>query len=373
MKIPATKKFQYSYSLIIFLAILLFSSKTIAAFRYLQEGMLAPILNGVDLVTGEKVSIEDWKDDGPTVIIFWATWSKRSINELSDMAELALKYQDKSVHFIAVNVEGKTITNQLKEHITGEIKKLDLSFPSIIDSDFEFFNKFGVIAVPSTAIIDSSGLLRYAPAGYSYTIQDKIIDSIEVLLGIRKTDKLETVRKGYTPSLKASRYYGLALRMLNKRGYESSLDNLVLSIEADSLFAAPYNIRGIIYTKLDSLDLARQAFEKAIGLDSLFVAARAGLGKVLFKKGETSLAIENLQHVLNQDESYTPALLDLALSISKTDSSLKALEYLEEARELNPIDPEVHYYLGQVYKSLNQMGNSALSYRTSLELYLFAH
>ena len=136
-------QYRYIYSFVILLVLLFFSTKSIAAFRYLQEGMPAPILNGVDLVTGQKISTEDWKDDGTTIIVFWATWSKRSIDELSDMAELAVKYQDKPVHFIAVNVEGKTITKQLKEKIAREMAGLNISFASIIDAEMEFFNKFG--------------------------------------------------------------------------------------------------------------------------------------------------------------------------------------------------------------------------------------
>lgn len=368
---PFLKYTRYFNSILILIVILLLSSKSIAAFRYLQEGMQAPILKGVDLLTGEKISTEDWKDDGTTIIVFWATWSKRSLEELSDMAKLSVRFQDKQVHFIAVNVDGQTVTKQMAEKITGEINNLNISFATIIDYELEFFNKFGVIAVPSTAIIDSSGLLRYAPAGYSYTIQDKIIDSIEVLLGLKKLDAKKILVAGYTPTLKASRYYGLALRLLNKRMYESALEKLVFSIEADSIFAAPYNVRGIIYTKLDSLASAKISFEKAIELDSLSVAALAGYGKVLYRMGDYTRAIENLQTALALDEGYAPALLDMGLSISKTDSSLKALVYLEEAKELNPKDPEVHYYLGQVYKTLNQLGNCAVSFKISLELYLF--
>ena len=364
-------KTRYFNIVLTLLVILMVSSKSIAAFRYLQEGMPSPILSGVDLVSGKKISTADWKNDGTTVIVFWATWSKRSLDELSDLAEMSIRFQDKPVHFIAVNVDGQTITKQLKEKINDQINSLNISFAAIIDYELEFFNKFGVIAVPSTAIIDSSGLLRYAPAGYSYTIQDKIVDSIEVLLGIKKIGAEEIVKAGYTPTSKSSRYYGLALRMLNKRMFESALEKLILAIEADSFFAAPYNIRGIIYSRLDSLEMARTAFEKALELDSSSVAARAGYGKVLYELGEYGLAIENLQVALSQDEGYAPALLNMGLAISETDSSLKALEYLEEARELNPMDPVVYFYLGQVYKALDQMSNSAISYKKSLELYLF--
>ena len=168
MKISYFKNIRYFNSILILIMILMLSSKSIAAFRYLQEGMTAPILKGVDLVTGKKISTEDWKDDGTTIIIFWATWSKRSLDELSDLAKMSVKFQDKPVHFIAVNVEGQIITKQMAKKITDKINGLNISFAIIIDYELEFFNKFGVIAVPSTAIIDSSGLLRYAPAGYSY-------------------------------------------------------------------------------------------------------------------------------------------------------------------------------------------------------------
>lgn len=214
-KIVIIKYLRFFFGLI---AILLLSSQNGAAFRYLQEGMPAPILKGVDLVSGKKISTDDWKNSGTTIIVFWATWSERSLSELSDLAEISVRYQDKPIRFIAVNVDVQTMTKQLKEKIRAQIDDLNISFATIIDYELEYFDKYGVIAVPSTAIVDSSGILRYAPAGYSYTVQDKLIDSIEALPGIKKADApIIIANAGYTPPLKESRFYGLALRMNNKQ------------------------------------------------------------------------------------------------------------------------------------------------------------
>jgi tetratricopeptide (TPR) repeat protein len=362
-------KYRYFFNIAFFLILLIWiSSKSIAAFRYLQEGMQAPIIEGIDSNTGDKISSDNWKNDGITIIVFWATWSKRSVDELVDLAELSVRYQDKPLHIIAVNVEGPVISNQMKEKITEKINSLNLPFAAIFDDGLISFNEFGVIAIPSTAIIDSSGLLRYAPAGYSYSIQDKIIDSIEVLLGIKKHDVDEIIKAGYTPTLKASRYYGLAIRMLNNRMYESALEKLILSIEADSLFAAPYTLRGQINLMINSPKEAVEAFKKAIELDSNSVTAWAGYGRANLEVGDSVAAVESLTKALSLEDTYAPALLDFAITLSNEGKRSEALDSLEKARELNPKDHMVHYYLGRVYQSDNQIGKAALSYQESLEL-----
>lgn len=219
---------KYLKFLLYMITILMLSSQTGEAFRYLEEGMEAPVLSGVDLISGKKIDTNDWKNNGATIIVFWAIWSERSLTELSDLAEMSVRFEDKPVHFIAVNVDGQSMTKQLKEKISDQINNLNISFASIIDYEMEYFDKFGVIAVPSTAIVNSSGIIRYAPAGYSYTIQDKLIDSIETLPGIKKTDTKKILKARYSASLEDSPYYGLALPVIDRQflcRFQKSADN----------------------------------------------------------------------------------------------------------------------------------------------------
>jgi Tfp pilus assembly protein PilF/alkyl hydroperoxide reductase subunit AhpC len=345
-----------------------FAPRVTAAFRYLQEGMTAPEIKGQDVSTGEEVSSESLINENIVIITFWATWSNRSVELLNDIKSFVNEHPDMPVKVIAVNVENQKISPEERKAIIDKITELDLPFPVIIDKELSLFYEFGVIAVPSTAILDTTGVLRFAPSGYSLNTRDLIVDSVEVLLGLKKPSAITAVRKGYQPANKSSRYYRLALQLANKKLYERALSNLEMAQEADTMFSAPHNLRGQIYLEIDSVEAAIREFEIAIRLDSMSVAARAGMGRALLLSGRVDEAFKSLSDLHAFDATYTPALLDLALVMVEQQKFSDAADSLTKALELNPRDPLIHYYLGKVYQKSGQPSKAAVSYQTALGL-----
>ncbi len=345
-----------------------FVTNVTAAFKYLQEGMTAPEVTGNDITTGEKISSEKLVKGNIVIITFWATWSERSIELLKDMKTFVNDHPELPLKIIAVNVNNQKISAEERKLIEDKIAELDLPFPVILDNDLSVFYEFGVIAVPSTAILDTTGVLRYAPSGYSLTTRDLIVDSVEVLLGLKKPTVITAIKEGYRPNNKSSRYFRLALQLANKRMYERALSNLELSQEADSMFSAPHNLRGQIFLKMDSASAAIKEFETAVELDSSSIAAMAGLGRALYKSGQIDAAHEKLIELHAKDDTYTPALLDLALCMVEKENYSDAIDSLHKAVELNPRDPNTHYYMGRVYQKSNQISKAAESYKIALEL-----
>ncbi|HUU46163.1 MAG TPA: tetratricopeptide repeat protein [Acidobacteriota bacterium] len=338
------------------------------AFRYLQEGMTAPPVEGKDLLTGETVSSERTEGANVIIVAFWATWSERSLEILEDLKALVADHPDGSIRIFAVNVENQTISADMRKLIEHTVTELDLPFPVLIDDELALFFEYGVIAVPSAAIMDSTGVLRFAPSGYSYTIRDRIVDTIEVLLGLKQPTEAVALRRGYVPTNTTSRYYLLALQLVNQRMYERALANLKPALEADSLFSGPHNLRGQIYLELDRLPEAAAEFAVAVQLDSTSVAAWAGWGHALLRQGQATAARAKLAAALALDGSYTPALLDLALCLAQEQKTGEALDSLRAARELNPQDPAVHYQLGQVFHLAGQTDSTVDAYHAALKI-----
>jgi len=367
---PAAKAsgvFLWFYIITVIGGILLAPSVS-GAFKYLQEGMTAPAINGDDLRNGESVSSEKLAKENIVIVVFWATWSKRSIEELGDLKTIAEKYADKPVKFIAVNVEDQTIAPATKANIEQKVAELQLPFPVIIDRNLEIFYSFGVIAVPSTAVLDTTGSLRYAPSGYSLTTHDRIVDSIEVLLGIRQPGAESVLVKGYTPEPRAARFYNLAVQMLNQRMWERALANLDMAQQADSNFSAPHNLRGHILLDNGKFEEAVSELTIATSLDSTSISAQAGLGSALYRSGDLEAAFNTLSAVLERDSTYTPAILDMALCLSDKGDSEMALRLLLDAYELDPRNPSISRYLGDVYVKAGDNSKAAESYRKALEL-----
>lgn len=339
-----------------------------AAFKYLHEGMSAPQIVGEDILTGEKVDLHKTLGDNFVMVVFWATWSERSLEQLADLKEFANQRTSQPFKVIAVNVDGETISLETRERILATVRELELPFPVIIDKALESFYEFGVIAVPSSALLDQTGVLRFGPAGYSLTTRDRIVDSIDVLLGLREATVEETLAVGYIPDMKAARYYRLAQNMLRQGMYERALDHLQRAIENDSGFSAPYSLLGEIDLALELPDSALLAYHRALALDSTSIVALTGLGQALLANGELDSARVTLARAIERDETYTPAILSYSLCLARLNQPADALEHLRQARELNPKDIATLYYLGRVSREAGEVMSALEAFETALKL-----
>lgn len=339
-----------------------------AAFKYLHEGMKAPQVTGVDLVSGNDVSMEKLNEGRVVVVVFWATWSERSLEQLQALRNMATTYAGKPVQFVAVNVDGDEISPTAEQQIKRVVSEMQLPFPVIIDRGLKNFYEYGVIAVPSTAILDTAGILRYGPAGYSLTTRDLIVDSVEVLLGLRARSAITSIDQGYRPDKVASRYYYLAAGLARQRLYEKALEHIDHAIRIDSLFPAPYCLRGEVLLKLDSVEAAVISCRRAVSLDSLSVQARSGLGEACLRAEKLDSALQVLQAAYAMDSTFTPAVVQLSICLFRLDRSAEAMQLLQQARSLNPRDPLILYHLGYIQRRGGDTVQAMESYRKALEL-----
>lgn len=341
-----------------------------AAFKFIQEGMTPPEFKGKDLVSGEQIV---WKPgavgDGSEVmlIVFWASWSPRSLELLQDLKDLSAQYGEHGFKVIAVNVDGQQPSPMAIKDIKQKTVELDLPFPVVVDEGLKTFYAYGVIAVPSIALVDGAGHLRYGPSGYSYTIRDRIVDSTEVLLGLRETGDQTILAQGYKPKPKASRYYHLGQRMASQELYERALGNLDKAVEEDSGFSSPHNLKGQIQLALGNWEAAEGDFAKAVELDPKLTAAWAGWGRALLRQDRGGEAAVKLATALELDDTYTPALVDLAECMARAGDLDEAWRLYEAARELNPRDPELLFSLGRFLRDKGNTNEAVTAYRTAIE------
>lgn len=340
-----------------------------AAFRHLTEGMDAPLFDGKDITSGRKVEFEKLIKSNLVIVVFWSTWSPRSLQELSDLKAVLAKYQGHPIKVVAINVDAPKLTPGSRALIEKTVSDLELPFDVIIDDGLKIFYSYGVIAVPSTAVVDTSGAIRYGPSGYSLATRDIIVDSIEMFLGLSQPDTVITFFRRYRPTPRATRYYNMAVNLQQRGMYERALSSLDSAQVADTNFAAVHSLRGQILLHLDKVAEAATAFESAIQLDSASVPTWAGWGRALLKSGQIEAAKEKLNKSLAIEDTYTPALMDLGLCWAETDSLDYAITNLEKALELNLMDPQIHYYLGRLYRQAGDQTRTLQSFMKALSIH----
>ncbi len=339
-----------------------------AAFKYIEEGMRPPAIVGTDLATGEAF---EWRpvDGEVAAIVFWATWSPRSLQLLRDLAELQESLADAPFKVVAVNVDGQHTSPRSLEEVKAAVAEIAPPFGIVVDRELETFYAYGVIAVPSVALVDEAGVLRFAPSGYSITIRDTIARATRILLGDEDVQPLETpLVRGHRPADRASRYYGLAVRMASKGHDERALENLESAVASDSLFASPWILRGELALRAGDPASAVASFSHAASLDGNSVAALAGWGRALLRSGMAAEAEQQLQAAVDQDAAYTPALADLGSCAADKGDTARAIEYFEEALALDSRDPDLLYRYGRLRLAAGDTAAGVAAFRSAVEL-----
>jgi thiol-disulfide isomerase/thioredoxin len=111
-----------------------------------------------------------------SVVTFWATWCGVCVSELPDLDELARRYGDRPVQFIAVNLEGRGMPlAQVSSLVRHFAKERGLTIPFAID-DGSMARAFRVGPIPHTIVFDTTGTVRHVHQGRvtSATLEDEI-------------------------------------------------------------------------------------------------------------------------------------------------------------------------------------------------------
>lgn len=352
------------YILIIFTASLILCSASALAFKHLSTGMECPKVKTKNFNSrkmGEKKAL---------IIVFWATWSKRSIKQLDDLQKLYELHSKNGLEIIAVNVEKEELSSAEADSIKQFYNSKNYTFLSIVDEGLKLFYKFGVISVPSSALVDSTGVLRFGPAGYSLTTKERLIDSTLMLLGIKPTNDIspDSLIEGYRPDKRAYRYYNLGLRLYLNGQDQLALKNLHQSISIDSLFVGPVRLIGSVWLRVQNLDSANKYINLALYLDSLDVNSITDKAKYLLLMGDTISSLSNLNTAFGLDSFFSPArLIEVQILISQNQTS-EALANLIACEEYDRHNPQIFYLKGLALRAADKPAEATLAFQEAYRI-----
>ena len=118
-----------------------------------------PAITLLDL-DGKSVSAAQFKNS-VVVFDFWATWCGPCRVEMPSVEDLYSKYGGKNFEILAVN------GGEDRNLVQPFIKNLNLTFPVLLDEQFEVHNKYQVTAIPSTFLVDKSGVITHRFFGFT--------------------------------------------------------------------------------------------------------------------------------------------------------------------------------------------------------------
>ena len=126
-------------------------------------------------VSGDNMRLSELR--GQVVMInFWASWCGPCRQEMPHLEALYKRYEPLGFTLLGVNVEKD------RQKADQMLDDMALSFPILFDTRKEVSKLYGVIAMPSTVLIDRDGAIRHVHHGYKAGYEQEYQSQIRSLI-----------------------------------------------------------------------------------------------------------------------------------------------------------------------------------------------
>lgn len=339
-----------------------------ATLHELQVGMTVPDL-ALKTVSGDARKLSELLGTKLTVVLFWSTWSPKSEKNLIRMQKLYQKYQDQGLAIVAVNADEQNMSPQTVDKVQATIERLKLSFPVLVDTGLTAFYDVGVIALPTTVIIDKERVISYELSGYPLVGSETMAEFIATAIEGKKT--AIAVSTGYKPTKEAQRLFNMGQNTLRSRRMADTAESWYQkSVKADAAFVQPLISLGRFYLQKGNVTAAKEQFDRSLTIEPNNVTALCEKGILLADERKHAEALSLFEKSATIDEAYTPCYYYSGFVLGTTGKLSEALSKFDIAQQHNPLDYKIHLYKGRMYEEINMPREATTAYRKALELVL---
>ena len=340
-----------------------------ATLQSLQAGMEAPDFSLASLGGGTK-SFSDVRGGKLTVLVFWSTWSPKSQKLLERMQQLHQKYGGQGLSIIGVNADEQTISETTLVEIKTLSEKLHISFPMLVDQGLIAFHDYGVIALPTTVILDGERLIKYELSGYPLVGSETMVDYLLSEMGGEKA-AAAAGKAEYLPDKKALRFYNMGTSSLKSKGPDqAALMWFKKAAVADPAFVLPHLSLGEMYLRQGDVTLARGEFKEALVREPGNPIALCELGMIMVNEGKLTEGMTLFENARKTEETYAPCYYYSGYAYGKENKPEEALKMFDEAEKINPLDYRNFVYQGKFFEDRKDLSKAFAAYKKALGLIL---
>ena len=287
---------------------------------------------------GQPRALADLKGRRGLVILFWAGWSDRSVEELKRLDAAAADLAAHGVTIAAVNVDRFSPDEGDAKELRDLIGRLHPRVTVLVDRGLELFHAYGVVTVPSTAVVDERGRLSYFLYGYSHEQREALFDAIDATAGIVRQHAAAAATAAVVPA--ALRRLQLGRLQLQQGHADAARSSFELAAQADARFADP--LVELAALAIDSSDraAARELLDRAAAVDQRNAALqreRTRLTAIEAPLRPLEAAEAALTDLARRDDAAAAGYLGYLLWAAGDGS--RAERAFERAKELSDVDP----------------------------------
>jgi peroxiredoxin len=133
----------------------------------------APAL-ALKTLSGERVSLADFRGKKKVVVSFWASWCGPCRLELPELQAFYEKYHPKNDSFEVLAIS----TDEYPQAAAQFVREAKLTFPVLLDSESKASDAFGVEGIPVLFVIDENGRINMVQSGYGYGLEFRLVSAL---------------------------------------------------------------------------------------------------------------------------------------------------------------------------------------------------
>ena len=135
-------------------------------------------------IRGDQLDLDQLRRRGPVLIDFWATWCKPCVAALPEIQAIHRRFGPRGLTTVGISVDGPRNFAKVRPFVA----RLGLTYPIVLDQDGSLQSRFQVRAMPTTVLVDTSGMVVRVVQGYRPGEGVELAIAIEALLGAAPAD-----------------------------------------------------------------------------------------------------------------------------------------------------------------------------------------
>jgi len=342
-----------------------------SAFKNIHEGDRLPPLTLQSLENGEltPAKLSAGSSRSVRVILFWATWSDRSVEELKFFDKLGRDYKGR-LEVIAINAESQELTTSIIEKVKRLVAREGISVPVYFDPGLVTYGRFGVIAVPSVAVAAPDGTIEAMMANFNPELKVRLQASIRSAIGLRGPEKavMAEAPRQYDP--KAQIYFNLGRRLLDKKQYTEALKSIekALAIEPDYPEALLLAVK--ICWQEGKRSSAEAYMKQAAAASGDRRELQLEIAEFYVQQEAFSEALPILKKLVEQSSNDPKVITSYAVTLYETGDEEAAEEWFHRAIALDPLQSLPYYYMGRHYEREKRWQEATAAFERAASLAL---
>lgn len=288
----------------------------------------------------ENINLKNLKQ--PVILVFGESYQQQTHTSLVELKKLydTIGLSEADLHVFLI-VSHTPTDEQIS--LLHEGNKVGVEI--LLDKDMKAFGDYGIIVLPSIAVIDKQGKIDLTLSGVPLSFGDVVMDAI--LLSMGRITQQQYASSGY------------AANKVNAR-----LESVTRAHRIASLAGQ--------LARRDYTSLALERYREALEIDSTYLYARVGMARCLIRMNLLPDAIAELQGVLKTDAENIEANLVLSQIeiIQGGDSIAEGKMRVQKILRLSPEHPEANYLMGMVCEAQGEKDHAINYYKKAAKLLL---